>query len=258
MFILAIANQKGGTGKTSTTVNLAAALARARRRVLLVDFDPQASLTEYFVDPADVYESIYDALLDGRTLTPRLVPLASAGALHLLPATIDLAAAELQLPARRNAERALARVLKPFTEQYDECLIDCPPSLGVLTTNALTAADAVLVPVATELMAERTIKLILATIVDVRDSELNATLTAWRILPSLYDGRLAHHREVLAALQAKYGALVYPEPVKATTKYKDAVTSQVDVAALDAQIGAYWDRLATLLVSEREGVTLCQ
>lgn len=103
----------------------------------------------------------------------------------------------------------------------------------MLTTNALTAVDAVLVPVATEPMAERTIKLILSTIVDVRESELNATLAAWRILPSLYDGRLAHHREVLAALQAKYGALVYPEPVKSATKYK-AVYPEIPAQAWHA------------------------
>jgi cellulose biosynthesis protein BcsQ len=108
------------------------------------------------------------------------------------------------------------------------------------------------VPVTTELMAERTIKLILNTIQDVKESELNTTLKVWRILPSLHDIRLAHHKEILEALRTKYGQLVYPEPVKHTTKYKDAVTSQVDISELDRRQGEYWDRLAASLIAESE------
>jgi len=246
MDTIAIANQKGGTGKTSTAVNLAAALARAGKTVLLVDMDPQGSLTEYFLNPAELTATIYDALLSGATVKP--LPLGEQ--LHLLPANIDLAAAEIQLPAKRNQERTLSRILRTY--QSDYCLIDCPPSLGVLTTNSLTAAQLVLVPVATELMAERTVKLILSTIEDIRETELNPTLKVWRVLPTLYDGRLAHHREVLEAFKVKYSELLYNEPVKATTKYKDAVTNRSDVSDLEPKLGEYWDRLAQLLIGETE------
>lgn len=246
MLIIAIANQKGGTGKTSMTVNLAAALARIARRVLLVDMDPQGSLTEYFVNPAQLEITMYDALLYSFTVPP--LPLGEY--IALLPATIELAKAEILLPSKRNQEGTLKRFLRQYSEQYDYCLIDCPPSLGVMTANALTAAQAVIVPVSTELMAERTVKLILETIEDIKESELNPDLSVWRIVPTMYDQRLAHHREILEALRTKHGALLYREPVRATTKYKDAVTSQTDVSDLDSKLGAYWDTLAGLLVQE--------
>jgi chromosome partitioning protein len=213
---------------------------------LIVDLDPQSSLTEYFVQPSELKTTVYDLLLEGAELKPLVL----GEYISLLPANIDLAAAEIQLPTKRNQERTLARMLKRYS--YDYILIDCPPSLGVLTTNALTAANLVIVPVTTELMAERTIKLILNTIQDVKDSELNTTLKVWRILPSLHDIRLAHHKEILEALRTKYGQLVYPEPVKHTTKYKDAVTSQVDISELDRGQGEYWDRLAASLIAESE------
>jgi len=246
MHTIAIANQKGGIGKTTVAVSLTAALARAGKTILLVDMDPQGSLTEYFVSPVELTATIYDALLNGATVKP----LQLGEQIQLLPANIDLAAAEIQLPAKRNQERTLSRILR--NHQADYCLIDCPPSLGVLTANSLTAAQLVLVPVATELMAERTVKLILSTINDIKETELNPALRVWRILPTLYDQRLAHHREILEAFKVKYPDLLYQDPVKATTKYKDAVTSRSDVSDLDPKLGDYWDTLAQLLIGETE------
>jgi chromosome partitioning protein len=247
MHIFAIANQKGGTGKTTVTINLGAALTRAGKRILLVDLDPQGSLTEYFTNPAALQQTIYDALLNSVTVKP----LKLGDQIDLLPANIDLAAAEIQLPAKRFQEKTLSRILKAHTG-YDYALIDCPPSLGVLTTNALTAAQSVIVPVSTELMAERTVKLIMDTIQEIQENDTTGSLHIWRILATLYDQRLAHHREILAALRVKYGQLLYSEPVRSTTKYKDAVVERVDAGHLDKKIAEYWDTMASVLIRESE------
>ncbi len=249
MLTIAITNQKGGVGKTSMTVNLAAALARREQRTLLVDMDPQGSLTEYFLDPASLEYTMYDTLLYGLTVSPSIL----GEYVHLLPAHIDLAKAEIILPSKRNQEHTLERTLRHYAKPYDYCLIDCSPSLGIMTINALTAAQQVIIPVSTELMAERTLKLIMETIDDVRESELNTELQVWRIVPTMYDQRLAHHREILQALYSKYAKQLYPEPVRATTKYKDAVTSHTDVSELDPRLGRYWDEMACTLLSDTKG-----
>lgn len=245
--VYAIANQKGGTGKTSTAVYLAAALGRADKNVLLVDLDPQASLTEYFTNPTALQQTIYDLLIEGVTINP----LRLGEKIALLPANIDLAAAEVLLPAKTNHEKRLAKFLKGYS--YDFCLIDCPPSLGVLTRNALTAAKRVIVPVETSKMAERTVKLIMDSIADVVESELNDQLAVWRILPTLFDAREAESAETLNELYTKHGALVYQEPVHRRAKYKKAVRQRLDINDLDVEQGKYWDRLAGCLIAESEG-----
>ena len=249
MRTIAVANQKGGVGKTPTAVNLSFALARAGYRVLLVDLDPQGSLREYLLaDQADIQEiTVYNALSD----LQRIEPLSIASRIALLPAHDELAGAELELPSKVNGQKRLAKVLSFYQSDYDFCVLDCPPSLGILTINALASAHTVLIPVKTEISAERALKRMKSTIKDIQHSDLNSGLTVWGILPTIYDSRKAHHREVLQALQHKYGHEVYSEPSRETTKYNDATVLKADVSALDKALGAYWDTLAATIVERR-------
>jgi chromosome partitioning protein len=246
MRIIAIANQKGGVGKTPTTVNMAFALARSGYTVLLVDLDPQGSLSEYFLaDQADIQEvTVYNALSD----LQRIEPLSLTKQIALLPAHDELAGAELELPSKVHGQKRLAKVLSFYQTDYDFCLLDCPPSLGILTINALASAHQVVIPVKTEISAERALKRIKNTIKDIQESDLNGQLTVWGILPTIYDSRKAHHKEVLEALRFKYGSEVYKEPSRETTKYNDATVLKADVSTLDKALGAYWDTLAASLV----------
>jgi chromosome partitioning protein len=248
--IIAIANQKGGVGKTPTTVNLSFALTRAGYNILLVDLDPQGSLSEYFLaDQADIQEvTVYNALADLR----RIEPLVLAPQIALLPAHDELAGAELELPSKVNGQKRLAKVLSFYQADYDVCLLDCPPSLGILTINALASAHQVVIPVKTEISAERALKRIKNTIKDIQQSDLNGDLKIWGILPTIYDSRKAHHKEVLQALRYKYGKEVYREPSRETTKYNDATVLKADVSVLDKALAAYWDTLAATLVEGGE------
>jgi chromosome partitioning protein len=249
MRILAIANQKGGVGKTPTTVNLAFALARSGSKIILVDLDPQGSLSEYFLaDQADIQDiTVYNALSDLQRITPITV----RPQISLLPAHDELAGAELELPGKVNGQKRLAKVLSFYQSDYDFCLIDCPPSLGILTINALASAHQVVIPVKTEISAERALKRIKKTIKDIQESDLNGGLTVWGILPTLYNSTKAHHKEVLQALRYKFGDEVYTEPSRDTTKYNDATVLKADVSVLDKSLGAYWDKIATLIQERR-------
>ena len=246
MITVAIGNQKGGVGKTSTTVYLAAALARADKTVLIVDTDPQSSLTKYFTDPDALTETMYNLLIEEKILTP----LQLGAMISLLPTNKDLAAAEVLLPAKTNHEKRLSKALRKYS--YDYCLIDCPPSLGVLSRNALTAANKVLIPVSTEKMAEETIPLFKGTINDIIESELNEYLKIWRILPTMYASLEVESRLTLAELHEQYNSLVYSEPVSRRTLYKRAKREHLDINDLDTELGAYWDRLATQLIRESD------
>ena len=251
MRIIAIANQKGGVGKTPITVNLGFALARAGYTTLLVDFDPQGSLSEYFLaDEADILEiTVYNALSD----LQRIAPTPITPQIALLPAHDELAGAELELPGKVHGQKRLAKMLRFYETDYDFCLVDCPPNLGILTINALASAQQVLIPVKTEISAFRALKRIKNTIQDILESDLNGGLTVWGILPTLYNVTKAHHKEVLHALHQKYGGEVYEEESRDTTKYNDAAVLKTDVSALDKALGAYWDRIATTLVEGRTG-----
>lgn len=250
MYTLAIANQKGGVTKTTTAVHLGGALARAKKKVLLVDLDPQGSETEYFLDLAALDETTYNLIVEGKKITP--VKLGEC--IELLPTNIDLAAAEIQLLTMPNFERRLKIALRKYEQDYDLCILDCPPSLGVITRNALTAtSESILVPVSTDLVAERTLPLIMNQVEEVRDSELNPDLSVWRILCTLHNAREKEDTEVLASIRSKYGDLVYGEPVPRRASYKKAARQHVDVADLDSDLGTIWDNLAAELIQKADG-----
>lgn len=247
MYTLAIANQKGGVTKTTTTVHLGGALARAKKRVLLVDLDPQGSQTEYFLNLASLDETTYNLIVEGKKITP--VKLGEY--IDLLPTNIDLAAAEIQLLTMPNFERRLKIALRKYEQDYDICILDCPPSLGVITRNALTATtESILVPVSTDLVAERTLPLITNQVEEIRDSELNPDLSIWHILCTLYNAREKEDTEVLVSIRSKYENLVYREPVPRRASYKKAARQHVDVADIDSELGTIWDNLAADLIQK--------
>lgn len=217
--ILAVANQKGGVAKTTTVASLGAAFTELGRRVLLVDLDAQACLTfSLGVDPEAVESSTHDVLLG---LVPGdTVVLPAEEGMHLMPASIDLAGTEASLLTRPAREQSLARVLEPLRGSYDVIVLDCSPSLGVLTLNALTAADAVLIPMAPEMLSHRGVGQLLDTIRDVKEI-LNSRLKVLGILPTLVDLRSRHTQEVLADVGERYRVPVLP-PIPRTVRFAEA------------------------------------
>ncbi len=223
--VIAMCNQKGGVGKTTTTINLGAALAELGRRVLLVDFDPQGSLSVGLgVAPQEIGLSVYDLLM-GRDvqLSDVVVPTGVPG-LDLVPSNIDLSAAEVQLVNEVAREQTLTRALRAALPQYDLVLIDCQPSLGLLTINALTAADGVVVPLECEYFALRGVALLKDTI-DKVSERLNPTLRIDGLLGTMYDGRTLHAREVLQTLVNGWGELVFHTVIRRTVKFSDSTVA---------------------------------
>jgi chromosome partitioning protein len=219
--IYAIAQQKGGVGKTTTVINLGSALADHGKRVLLVDLDPQGALTAGVGEnPPAISQTIYDVLRNSNTSISEVIRKTSMNA-DLVPANIDLAAAEIELTSEPGRERILAEKLRPIADQYDFVLIDCPPSLGLLTLNALTAATDVLIPVQTQYFALRGLDLLFTTIGKVK-SRINPELQIRGILPTMVDGRTIHTREVLEELRNTYGQQVCKTVIPQTIKIADA------------------------------------
>ncbi len=223
--IIAMCNQKGGVGKTTTTINLGAALAETGRKVLLVDFDPQGSASVGLgVNPHTLDVSIYNLLLD-RKLNPSDVILStSVDNLDILPANIDLSAAEVQLVSEVAREQTLLRVLERVKADYDIILIDCAPSLGLLTVNALTAADKVITPLECEFFALRGIALLTDTISKVTD-RLNPHLEMLGILGTMYDARTLHAREVLERVVSAFGDTVFHTVIRRTIKFPETTVA---------------------------------
>ncbi|MGR4010894.1 ParA family protein [Leucobacter sp. 1207-22] len=239
--IIAMCNQKGGVGKTTTTINLGAALARYGRKVLAVDFDPQGALSAGLGVPAHEVPTIYDLML-GKIKNPHEVIQGTATpGLDVIPANIDLSAAEVHLVSEVAREQILGSVLRRVVDDYDVILIDCQPSLGLLTVNALTAAHGVLIPLACEYFALRGVALLIETIEKVRD-RLNPALELDGIIATMYDPRTLHAREVLERVVETFGEKTFDTVIGRTVKLPDAsvaAQSILDYAPSNAAAEAY-------------------
>ncbi|TDP90489.1 ParA family protein [Labedaea rhizosphaerae] len=223
--VLAICNQKGGVGKTTSTINLGAALTEFGRRVLLVDFDPQGALSVGLGIPAHTLEqTIYNVLIEQSVGTDDVIIRTSVENMDLLPSNIDLSAAEVQLVSEVGREHALMRALRPVIDRYDYVLVDCQPSLGLLTVNALAAADGVLIPLECEFFSLRGVALLIDTIDKVKE-RLNPKLEITGILATMFDPRTLHSREVMARVVEAFGETVFDAVINRTVRFPETTVA---------------------------------
>ena len=223
--IISMCNQKGGVGKTTTTINLGASLAEYGRKVLLVDFDPQGSLSVGLgMNPHDMELTVYNLLMQRDVDIKDVIVPTSVENMDLLPSNIDLSAAEVQLVHEVAREQTLQRVLQDAINEYDVILIDCQPSLGLLTVNALTASHGVIVPLECEYFALRGVALLKTTIDKVQE-RLNPKLTIDGVLGTMYDGRTLHGREVMERLVQAWGDTVFHTVIRRTVKFSDSTVA---------------------------------
>ena len=223
--IIALCNQKGGVGKTTSTINLGAALAEFGRRVLLVDFDPQGALSVGLgFQPQQLDRTAYNLLMERNVGVEDVAIKTSVNGMDLLPSNIDLSAAEVQLVGEVAREQTLGRVLAPALPRYDYVLIDCQPSLGLLTVNALTAAHGVIIPLECEFFSLRGVALLIDTIEKVRE-RLNPGLELEGILATMYDGRTLHGREVYTRVLEAFGDDVFDTVISRTVRFPETTVA---------------------------------
>ncbi|HWW45228.1 MAG TPA: AAA family ATPase [Acidimicrobiia bacterium] len=231
--VIAIANQKGGVGKTTTAVNLGAALAEAGYRLLVVDLDPQGNATTGLgLNPRDVSGSIYDVILNDLPLEDCVEP-TSLKNLFVAPATIDLAGAEIELVAQMSRELRLRRAIDSVRDQYDLVLIDCPPSLGLLTVNGLAAADDVIVPIQCEYYALEGLGQLLRNVALVH-ANLNPSLEVRGIVLTMYDARTKLADQVEAEVREYFGPRVYRTVVPRTVRLSEAPSFGQPIIVFDS------------------------
>jgi chromosome partitioning protein len=233
--IVSVCNQKGGVGKTTTTINLGAALAEQGRKVLLVDFDPQGALSVGLGqgDPRQLELSVHNMLLERGTEWEDILLETTVEGLDLLPSNIDLSGAEVQLVHEVGREYILAGCLKAATEHYDYILIDCQPSLGLLTINALAASHGVLVPMECEYFAMRGVALLMETIEKVQN-RINPDLVIDGFLGTMYDSRTLHTREVLANVVQAFQDQVFHTVINRTVRFPDATVVGEPITQFDS------------------------
>jgi len=224
--VIALCNQKGGVGKTTSAINLGAALAELGRRVLLVDFDPQGALTAGLgVQPQQLDRTIYNMIMDVNLGIDEVLVKTSVPGIDLLPSNIELSAAEIQLVSEVAREQALSRVLAPVRAEYDFVLIDCQPSLGLLTVNALTAAHGVIIPLECEYFSLRGVALLIGTTIEKVQQRLNPDLKLDGILATMYDGRTLHGREVFSRILDAFGDTVFDTVITRTVRFPETTVA---------------------------------
>lgn len=250
--VLAVVNQKGGVGKTTTTINLGAALAELGRRVLLVDFDPQGALSVGLgLNVHELETSIYHLMMDPAVTVDDVLLKTDITGMDLIPSQMSLSAAEIGLVNVIARETVLQRSLAPVMGDYDVILIDCQPSLGLLTVNALAAADALLVPLECEYFALRAFGLLLENVTLVRE-RINPSLEIQGILATMYDARTAHSREVLDRICEAFPDKVFDTVISRTVKFPDSTNSGQSIlsfASSSSGASAY-RRLARELIAQ--------
>jgi len=223
--VIALCNQKGGVGKTTSTINLGAALAEFGRRVLLVDFDPQGALSVGLgVQPHQLERTTYDLLMERAVNVEDVLLRTGVPGMDLLPSNIDLSAAEVQLVNEVAREQSLARAIAPVLGDYDFVLIDCQPSLGLLTVNALTASHGVIIPLECEFFSLRGVALLIDTI-DKVQQRLNPNLRLEGILATMYDGRTLHGREVFSRVLEAFGEKVFDTVISRTVRFPETTVA---------------------------------